>query len=111
MPLTYKNILSKTFKKPLTFKFLYDTIDKRDFERDNSEHGGIAQLARASGSYPAGRWFKSDFRYHKWPVGQAVKTSPFHGGYMGSNPVRVTKNTKPHPDRMRFFLYVKIEEL
>ena len=27
-------------------------------------YGGIAQLARASGSYPAGRRFKSYFRYH-----------------------------------------------
>ena len=26
-----------------------------------------------------------------WPVGQAVKTPPFHGGNTGSNPVRVTK--------------------
>ena len=26
-------------------------------------HGGIAQLARAFGSYPTGRWFKSDCRY------------------------------------------------
>ena len=25
-----------------------------------------------------------------WPRGQAVKTSPFHGGDMGSIPVRVT---------------------
>jgi hypothetical protein len=25
------------------------------------------------------------------PVGQAVKTPPFHGGNTGSNPVRVTK--------------------
>ena len=24
-----------------------------------------------------------------WPVGQVVKTPPFHGGIMGSNPVRV----------------------
>ena len=24
------------------------------------------------------------------PVGQAVKTPPFHGGYKGSNPLRVT---------------------
>ena len=30
------------------------------------EYGGIAQLARAHGSYPWCRWFKSDFRYfHK----------------------------------------------
>ena len=26
----------------------------------------------------------------KWPVGQAVKTPPFHGGNTGSSPVRVT---------------------
>ena len=26
------------------------------------------------------------------PVGQVVKTPPFHGGNMGSSPVRVTKN-------------------
>ena len=26
-----------------------------------------------------------------WPVGQAVKTSPFHGGITGSIPVRVIK--------------------
>ena len=53
-------------------------------------YGGIAQLARAFGSYPKCRWFKSDYRYHIWPVGQAVKTPPFHGGNMGSIPVRVT---------------------
>ena len=28
--------------------------------------------------------------FYKWPVGQAVKTPPFHGGNTGSNPVRVT---------------------
>ncbi len=28
-----------------------------------------------------------------WPVGQAVKTPPFHGGNTGSNPVRVIKDT------------------
>ena len=53
-------------------------------------YGGIAQLARVLGSYPIGRWFKSYCRYHLWPVGQEVKTSPFHGGIMGSIPVRVT---------------------
>ena len=26
----------------------------------------------------------------KWPIGQAVKTPPFHGGYRGSNPLWVT---------------------
>ncbi len=42
-------------------------------------YGGIAQLARAIGSYPIGHGFKSNSRYH-WPVGQAAKTPPFHGG-------------------------------
>ena len=28
--------------------------------------------------------------YNIWPVGQVVKTPPFHGGNTGSNPVRVT---------------------
>ncbi len=58
---------------------------------ETRKFGGLAQLARASGSYPAGRWFKSDIRYHSRPVGQAVKTRPFHGCNMGSIPVRVTK--------------------
>ena len=26
----------------------------------------------------------------EWPLGQVVKTSPFHGGNTGSNPVGVT---------------------
>ena len=32
---------------------------------DLIEYGGIAQLARAHGSYPWCRWFKSSFRYEK----------------------------------------------
>ena len=62
---------------------------------------GIAQLARACGSYPQCPRFKSRCRYQiheaprrfmdsQWPVGQVVKTRPFHGCNMGSNPVRVT---------------------
>gem|GEM_PF-3822826 len=72
--------------------------------------GGIAQLARAHGSYPWCHWFKSSCRYQgaqlqkpapiaafggARPVGQAVKTPPFHGGNTGSSPVRVTKNENP----------------
>ena len=59
--------------------------------RRESKNGGIAQLARAIGSYPIGHGFKSNFRYHFRPVGQEVKTPPFHGSNMGSIPVRVTK--------------------
>ena len=57
----------------------------------NHLYGGIAQLARAFGSYPKCRWFKSVCRYHIWPVGQAVKTPPFHGGIASSILARVTK--------------------
>ena len=53
-------------------------------------------MARAPGSYPVGRRFKSRSRYQLftnnliWSHGQAVKTSPFHGGNTGSIPVGVT---------------------
>ena len=70
-------------------------------------YGGVAQLARACGSYPQCHRFESSRRYHNrrdvktsrrypsrenfiWPVGQVVKTRPFHGCNMGSSPVRVT---------------------
>ena len=71
-------------------------------------YGGVAQLARARGSYPRCHRFKSSRRYHRGreetlsriptgfsflrPVGQEVKTRPFHGCNMGSIPVRVTKS-------------------
>ena len=65
-------------------------------------YGGIAQLARACGSYPQCHWFESDYRYHAStlsrveanlirPLGQVVKTPPSHGGYRGSNPLEVTR--------------------
>ena len=34
-------------------------------------------------------YFFIDQHIELWPVGQVVKTPPFHGGNMGSNPVRV----------------------
>ena len=45
---------------------------------------------------------------HKWPVGQAVKTPPSHGGIMGSSPVRVTSNNlnrTPQLEGGRFGLF------
>ena len=38
-------------------------------------YGGIAQLARALGSYPGCRWFKSYSRYHFSKYGPVVKRS------------------------------------
>ena len=72
--------------------------------------GGIAQLARVLGSYPIGRWFESCCRYHSWPVGQEVKTPPFHGGIMGSIPVRVTIQRSRKQRNIavsEFFIYTK----
>ena len=76
-------------------------------------NGGIAQLARACGSYPQCPRFESRCRYQTrrrykpapllWPVGQAVKTPPFHGGNMGSIPVRVTTSSQAIQSLRRFF--------
>ena len=33
-----------------------------------AKYGDIAQLARATGSYPVCRWFKSDYRYQERSV-------------------------------------------
>ena len=38
-----------------------------------------------------------------WPLGQVVKTPPFHGDNMGSNPVGVIKN--PYTNVCGFFTY------
>ena len=63
-----------------------------------------SSVARATGSYPVGRKFKSHCRYHIWPVGQAVKTPPFHGGITSSILVRVTRTT--YPDGYVVFCFV-----
>ncbi len=83
----------------------------------------------AAGSYPAGRWFESDRRYHYKqflraterklniynlirPLGQAVKTSPFHGGIMGSNPVGVTNEKQSFKTVFSFFgLFFKFSDI
>ena len=68
-------------------------------------------MARVLGSYPIGRWFKSYCRYHIWPVGQEVKTPPFHGGIMGSIPVRVTIQCSRKQRNIavsEFFFYTEI---
>ena len=71
-------------------------------------YGGVAQLARAFGSYPKCHWFKSYHRYHSRPGGQAVKTPPFHGGNTSSILVRVTINDKYQKGACRFFVLPKL---
>ena len=44
-----------------------------------------------------------------WPVGQAVKTPPFHGGNMGSIPVRVTKSNQSTRGGLIAFAYLPRE--
>ena len=54
-------------KKVLTNRNRCDIIVKQSARASlsaDAKHGGIAQLARALGSYPKGRGFKSNFRYH-----------------------------------------------
>ncbi len=85
---SFEKIFDFFCKKVLTSRICYAIIHKLSDGRHQC--GGIAQLARATGSYPVGHGFKSNSRYQR-PVGQAVKTPPFHGGNGGSIPPRVTK--------------------
>ena len=73
--------------------------------------GGVAQLARATGSYPVGHGFKSNLRYQR-PVGQAAKTPPFHGGNGSSILPRVTSKKKYRRNSGGiFFLVVILHEI
>ena len=58
-------------------------------------HGGVTQLVE----YPVHTRLVtcSSQVAATRPVGQAVKTPPFHGGNMGSIPVRVTMRRKYEP--------------
>ena len=102
----FKKTLDKTKKLWYNIKAVGQTETFSAVEID----GGIAQLARALGSYPGGRRFKSTCRYHQWRVGQVVKTPPFHGGIMGSNPVRVTEVPECQKMAFRIFLYSNIDK-
>ena len=75
--------------------FLKKPLDKLQFIRYNQDavstgtvHGGIAQLVEHS-VHTRSVICSSQIAATR-PVGQEVKTPPFHGGNMGSSPVRVT---------------------
>ena len=98
---THQNQSQEIIKKKarIFYIFFKKGIDKSIFawynnqalaKRSSKRCGGVAQLARATGSYPVGHGFKSNLRY-QWPVGQAAKTPPFHGGNGSSILPRVTK--------------------
>ena len=87
------------FKKHLTNPPVHCIISLLSFR--TVEYGGIAQLVEhpvhtrvviCSSQIAATR-----------PVGQVVKTPPFHGGNMGSSPVRVTRSAPAKQER--FFVY------
>ena len=119
-PQSFFKKIEKTLKKVLTFKRHCGIISTSQGENTKSSqtvhnkliNGGIAQLARAIGSYPIGRGFKSNFRYHSdspvlRPDGQAVKTPPFHGSNGGSIPPRVSK-TETKSNRLGFLFSVDL---
>ena len=64
----------------------------------------MAQLGRALRSGRRGRGFKSRRLDLIWPIGQAVKTPPSHGGNRGSIPLRAISDCiDPKVDAIRFF--------
>ena len=54
------------------------------------------EAAWESRSLPVHFLYGFDIQTRFWPHGQVVKTSPFHGGDMGSIPVGVTNNLICH---------------
>ncbi len=100
-------MIKNIFKKVLTFNFHYDIIGKR-FKRP-SENGGLAQLARASGSYPAGRWFKSDIRYHNGSLVKRLRHRPFTAvtgvRFSHESPNKLKANPFPLGDGFAFIVY------
>ena len=69
-------------------------IIHRAVRHSANENGGIAQLVEHS-VHTRSVICSSQIAATR-PVGQKVKTPPFHGGNMGSIPVRVTKKSR-HP--------------
>ena len=47
-------------------------------------------MARASGSYPEGRWFDSTRRYHSGRIAQLGEHLPYKQGVIGSSPITPT---------------------
>ena len=73
----FQKTIEKLFQKSIDILFFlcYNIIASLLGDRFN---GWIAQLARASGSYPAGRWFKSDFSHQTLgPLVKRLRHGPF----------------------------------
>ena len=87
-------------KKPLTFvksssiiTFALQESNVNIISKNNSEkysRGRRGAPAKGVGRETGARVQIPPAPFFYWPVGQVVKTPPFHGGNTGSNPVRVT---------------------
>ncbi len=69
---------------------------------------GVAQLVRAPGCGSGGRGFETHrspfkIKFYCRPHRLMVRTSPFHGGNRGSNPLGVTKKALNYFLRLFYF--------
>ena len=80
----------------------YDKIYKSQICGTN---GGIAQLARAIGSYPIGHGFKSSFRYHFGPLVKRLRHGPFTAVTWVRFPYGSPKNTAEKDTFSAVFFY------
>ena len=73
--------------------FFYNFILKKNLENEDKNQKKDFIYKKACQIYNFMIWLKSLLRMLAafWPRGQAVKTSPFHGGNTGSIPVGVIK--------------------
>ena len=76
----------------MTNRLYFDNISNAVVKTDLC--GGVAQLARALGSYPGCHWFESSRRYHFYLCGSLAQLGehlPYKQGVTGSSPVTPTK--------------------
>ena len=70
-------------------------------------NGGLAQLARASGSYPAGRWFESICRYQTYIYGPVVKRLR-HRPFTAVSWVRFPSGSPKNQNNLFWFFFLSI---
>ena len=94
-------------KKLLTKRGLLDIIIKHCSSATN-KYGGIAQLARALGSYPGCRWFKSDCRYHFYgPLVKRLRHRPFTAESWVRFPYGSPQSLADFSARLLFYVYCR----
>lgn len=80
----------------LTFEDIYCILSK--------SYGGVAQLARAFGSYPKGQWFESTHRYHT--ISGLVVKRLIHRPFTAELGVRFpSRSPSKQKVNMTFFLF------